>query len=390
MSSFNSSKVEIWTEGPTDIIHLKKAYEKLYDSDDIQFKENQRDQGDQALLKKCEVFSEKFQNIPMVFIFDRDNKTIIKNVTDQDGGFKVWGNNVFSFSIPVPKHREGYENLCIELFYTDKELQTKDKYGHRIFLTSEFNKNSGKLKTDSKIHISNKSKLRGFSEKEKAKIIDSEVYDADSQNVALSKMQFAKYIFGEDDRFGQFNFAAFRQIFDIVHQIIDTVESVCAQDDRLSMSYGCKSDKYAQEAPSLFLHDRQRRSIENFLYGIRDYIQSQIRRVCIGNSIFPPMEMDYDEDINRNSLIITTLFPASKKHNLNNPLSIILRFLVLDLEKQRVCCEYSVFQDRANKKLLPKLRFESLYDGRYEPDTLKETISKLFPTIAKKAGTNCL
>ena len=102
MSSMQTIKAEIWTEGPTDVLHLKKAFEVLDFSENIIFKENQKEQGDSALLKKCEIFSEKFQTSPMIFIFDRDNNNTIKHVTDKEGNYKVWGNNVFSFAIPIP------------------------------------------------------------------------------------------------------------------------------------------------------------------------------------------------------------------------------------------------------------------------------------------------
>ena len=54
------------------------------------------------------------------------------------------GGTTFSFSLPIPDHRLGHENISIEMYFTDEEIQRKNDQGHQLFLTSQFNETSGK------------------------------------------------------------------------------------------------------------------------------------------------------------------------------------------------------------------------------------------------------
>lgn len=225
MINLDNADAEIWTEGQTDVLHMKKAIQVLNFSEKIFFKEDLKDQGDMALLKKCKIFAEKYQAKPMIFIFDRDNKNLIKHITDKEGNYKNWGNNVFSFAIPIPSHRKGYKNICLELYYKDDELRTIDGSGHRLFLTSEFNKDSGKLKSDPSIHIDNIGKLKGFTDIKFAKIVASNVFGVENKNIALSKMKFAGYILAGTPPFNSFGFGEFEKIFEIISNIIEPIKT---------------------------------------------------------------------------------------------------------------------------------------------------------------------
>ena len=57
-----------------------------------------------------------------IFMFDRDNPEIIPKVHDDKLGYKLCGNNVFSFAIPIPEHRQLSAGVCIELYYQDTDL----------------------------------------------------------------------------------------------------------------------------------------------------------------------------------------------------------------------------------------------------------------------------
>jgi hypothetical protein len=210
----------IWTEGKTDWKHLKKAAQKLGLCLNISFRESEEDQGDEALVRKCEVFAQSYQLIPMIFVFDRDNESIMRRVADTTTSYKKWGNNVFSFAISAPNHREGYENICIELYYSDDEIKTVDSKGRRLFLTSEFKENSGAFKDDPTIHIGNVNKLKNVTAVNRTKIVDSEVYDKNDVNIALSKTNFADYVYNDVQPFSNFDFEEFGKIFDVISEII--------------------------------------------------------------------------------------------------------------------------------------------------------------------------
>ncbi|CCQ67599.1 RNA-directed DNA polymerase (Reverse transcriptase) [Crocosphaera watsonii WH 0402] len=91
----------------------------------------------------CKQFCKNKQDIPIIAIFDRDEPNIMKNIHDDSQGFKDWENGVYSFALPIPKHRENKE-ICIEHYYRDSEIQTIDNDKRRLFLSDEFHPKSGK------------------------------------------------------------------------------------------------------------------------------------------------------------------------------------------------------------------------------------------------------
>jgi RNA-directed DNA polymerase len=215
-------KALIWTEGKTDILHLKSALRSLtHDRNlyefEISFKDDldSQKQGDAELLAICRQFCKNKQSELIIAIFDRDNTNILKDVDDQSRGFKVWGNRVYSLVLPVPKHRQAADGVCIELYYQDEELQRQNRDKRRIFLSNEFNHKSGRHH-DSDLSTTNKSKIQGSH----IGILDSEVFDSNHHNVALSKSDFANYIFQEEEGFNDFDFEAFREVFDMVEKVV--------------------------------------------------------------------------------------------------------------------------------------------------------------------------
>ncbi len=220
VSPVNRFDAIIWTEGKTDWKHLRRAAGKLGLCLNIEYHENEdRDMGGEALLNKCQIFAQTFQTTPLIFVFDRDKPSIVKAVLSPDGSFKDWGNNVFSMAIPVPSHRQGQNNTCIEMYYTDKEITTLDQNGRRLYLSSEFKETSGNLIGNPSIHLGNAGRVKGYAAPENAKIIDSDVFHGDA-NIALSKDNFAEYVLNDVHPFGEFQVEEFRKIFDLVAAIL--------------------------------------------------------------------------------------------------------------------------------------------------------------------------
>jgi RNA-directed DNA polymerase len=219
--SKTKSQAQIWTEGKTDWKILKRALKILRPNLKIEFHESEKEMGDDKLLKKLETFAEKENLIPTIFIFDRDNPETVSKVNDIDKGFKEWGNNIFSICLPPPLHRLDHECVCIELYFTDEELRTKDSKGRRIFFSSEFNETSGKYKDDPTIHYGKVGYLKGHTGINKSRIVDTDVYDSDSKNIALSKSDFAEYILKGEQPFDVFQFDAFENIFALLDNILE-------------------------------------------------------------------------------------------------------------------------------------------------------------------------
>ncbi len=221
------TKPLIITEGKTDWILLKKAKQKLKNDLDIDFYEMEEDLGKNNLITMCENFSKFCHPRPLIFIFDRDlPEREYKKVMDDSQGYKNWGNNVFSFVLPIPSHRKNYKNITIEMFFKDEEIKRKDKNGKRLFFTNEIEK---------VIDVTTKKveKYRIVSPKEETeyeKKIFSEavekVIDDSGSNKAISKTKFAEYIYKDIPPFNTFDFAEFNKIFNIIEKILNENKNV--------------------------------------------------------------------------------------------------------------------------------------------------------------------
>jgi len=212
----------IITEGKTDWKHLKAALKKLKDQGyfkglDVQFKEYEDEiqMGDESLLKTCDAISKIKQQQPIICIFDRDNTKVIKKISGQDGkAYKDWGNNVFSFALPVPDHRQDNPDISIEFYYKDSEIKQSDSEGRRLYIGNEFDQKST-------WHISEELVCKDRNKIGKSNsIIDDGVFGKDKKNIALPKNLFAKSILDEESEFKDFDVSEFNKVFTIIEEII--------------------------------------------------------------------------------------------------------------------------------------------------------------------------
>jgi RNA-directed DNA polymerase len=210
----------IWTEGKTDVMHLKAALKDFQDRGqfqdlEIRFEDDidHNNWSDSRLIERCKFSSDVQNSIPMIAIFDRDSLPIIKEAHDETRGYKVWGNNVYSFAIPIPRHREGELNICIEHYYKDNEIKRQDSKGRRIFLSNEFNSTSLRHRKDGDLSVPRLSN-------DKIKIIDNAVFNSEDINVALPKADFATNVFEQIENFDDFDFTEFIAIFENIRKIL--------------------------------------------------------------------------------------------------------------------------------------------------------------------------
>ena len=208
----------VWTEGKTDIIHLSAAlsfFDKTGSRHHIGLKfKSDLDEGKQgsnelyaALTQLCKVP----QVNPMIAIFDRDEPSMTKKIHDESKGFKDWGNGVYSFALPIPKHRNQCSEICIEHYYQDEVIKKESKDGRRLFMSDEFNLKSGRH-LSLELVTNDKSKLNSG----QLKILDNNVFDKNSENIALSKKDFAAMI---SEGSTEMDFSAFGAVFEIVKKI---------------------------------------------------------------------------------------------------------------------------------------------------------------------------
>lgn len=211
----------IMTEGKTDWKHLKAAWQRLkaeghFDELEIEFLEYEEDikMGSGDLKNFCTHASKAPQDRPVICIFDCDEANITKAVSVPDQKYKDWGNNIFSFTIPVPDHRQKTPKISIEFYYTDPEIMQPDKQGRRLFLSSEFYASSRHKSEDLTCTDLNKIRRKDVS------IIDHQVFNKQHKNVALPKNKFANYILQQKEGFHEFDVSQFIKIFDIIVMIV--------------------------------------------------------------------------------------------------------------------------------------------------------------------------
>lgn len=161
----------------------------------------------------------------MIFIADADEDKTTKALTLPNTPYKKWGNNVFSFVIPVPEHRIRTPQICIEHYYTDdviKKTVQCNGIKRRLYMGNEFN-NDG-ISSDGNIFCRDRNSCGNDSIRIIDGTTDKRVYrigDETQTNIALSKMNFVKKITEGSDEFSNVNFDSFSLIFDVIKQILD-------------------------------------------------------------------------------------------------------------------------------------------------------------------------
>jgi hypothetical protein len=190
----------------------------LYNSLYVEFQEYEDDpsRGSAELKNLCIYYSTLPSERKTICIFDRDEPSILKQVDGKEEPYRDWGNRVYSFALPEVRHRPNLPEICIELYYKDEEIKRRDSDGRRLYLSEEFSRKSGRSKIDNGLTYPYPKRLS----KSKLSIIDSDVYDENDKNVALSKNQFAENILNREDNFDDFDVEAFRAVFDIIAEIV--------------------------------------------------------------------------------------------------------------------------------------------------------------------------
>ena len=239
----NSDKPLIITEGHTDWKHMKAAYENLKDREeckeifenlDFEFLEYEAgnshgnaglklEMGNKTLTNMCETMAKLKQPRKMIFVADCDDDNTNKKMSSKDCLYKNWGNNVYSFILPVPNNRRNNPAICIEHLYSDDEIKTECEVNgvkRRLFIGNEFDELG--LANDLGYICLNKN----FCGLQKNNIIEGRTDERvvlikgdRSVNYALTKTEFANNVLNKVTPFDKFDFSNFVEIFKIIKEI---------------------------------------------------------------------------------------------------------------------------------------------------------------------------
>jgi len=115
---------------------------------------------------------------------------------------------VFSLELAEP-------NICIEQKYTDSEIATQVD-NRRLYQGTEFNTRSKRHKTEKSLAVTGKTGNKAG----ERKIIDKDVFDENSVNVALSKDEFAIAVYEGRITISDTSWEKFRPEFEKIEHII--------------------------------------------------------------------------------------------------------------------------------------------------------------------------
>lgn len=234
ISQNSNDKALIITEGRTDYMHMEAAfrelssmeeYKEIFEELDFEFLKYDKEMnaGNQVICSMCENFSKVPLQRKMIFIADRDEPSVNKKLMENGKTYKKWSEQVYSFILPIPQHREKTPNIAIEHLYSDDVIKTEFAIGEdnmlcRLYMGNEFDERGISLDGDK---ICEKRKICGPG---RINIIDGSsgervtLIKNKNDNIALSKMQFAKKIL--DGCVHNIDFTAFVPIFATIRDII--------------------------------------------------------------------------------------------------------------------------------------------------------------------------
>lgn len=222
-----SERPVVLGEGFTDWQYMKKALDRFqtageYKDLDLRFREYEDYEGVgwSRLLYFCKFNIESFPH-KVICVFDCDEDRILTEAKDSSKPFKYWGNNVYSIILPRPAGRP--DRFCIEQYFKDDEIMVADKNGHRLFLSSEFDKNTGKHLSIPDVHYAKKSPSGSFNYLKKpfTLVLPDSVWNSGGKNIALPKRDFANYIYTDKPGYDKFNFDNFKLLFDVVRKVME-------------------------------------------------------------------------------------------------------------------------------------------------------------------------
>lgn len=233
---FSSNLPLIITEGSTDWKHLKKHWSLLmheFPDMKLAFLEFEspnsnaansalQEMGSSNLYEMCRAYSRSPLGKTFIFIADRDEHGIISKMGGGNDEYKDWGNNVYSFVLPIPPHRAATPHICIEHYYTDQELKTKyacdDGVYRRLYLGNDFDHYGRNTKEEllcTKRNLCGENSIRVIDGSSDCRVISSS--RDDETNYALSKSDFAAFV-TPDKTSPSYN--AFRSLFKLIHSIL--------------------------------------------------------------------------------------------------------------------------------------------------------------------------
>ena len=211
-------KIFIITEGKTDIVHLKTAFENLYPKDALREKLSYFNfSGNATLGDELDKLTQnllKIDNVnKIVVIVDRDKK-----IYPPSGklNYQKLGNNVFRFSIPslTNEERLAGDKICIEHYYSNTEIQSDVGQGKHIYLGSDFNEHG--VSKDGNYFFEGYARNNNIWRYSIIDEANKHLNRLTANRTCASKDDYANYVSKNPKKF---NFENFKKIYEILKEI---------------------------------------------------------------------------------------------------------------------------------------------------------------------------
>ncbi|MGF6859126.1 reverse transcriptase domain-containing protein [Paraburkholderia sp. CI3] len=216
----SSPRLMLYAEGVTDTIHLRHPLQRFkadgqYADLNIDWSDHSdRPRGEGKLWQNClnDAKREEFRHQTQVYVFDRDSE-FAKKAEDKYGKLKHHGNSTYSLVLPIPEHRQGRAQICIEHLYVDDFLWQQDIQGRRLFAREEFEQDGN--------HVGDVEVMYRHP-KATTLIVDSDVVgygSLRSKPVVMSKKQFADAVELGVRPFDAPSLVGFQGVFDMLRDL---------------------------------------------------------------------------------------------------------------------------------------------------------------------------
>jgi RNA-directed DNA polymerase len=213
-------QAKLYTEGPTDIQHIRAALRYFHSHGDFKnltlIDDESSDCGsDQQLLRKCKLLKENPPSGFAVCLFDTDTK-IARDAAGEEG-WLAYGPKVVAAGLAAPSGEDSPGRLCIEVLHPESIRKTQDEKGRRVYRNDEFD-------PETTIHWSEPCKVP-YSGGGKG-LIATEVFPLEGKgNIARAKSAFARAIEHEPETFDDLDFAGFRATFERIATALASLDA---------------------------------------------------------------------------------------------------------------------------------------------------------------------
>ena len=206
----------IITEGQTDWMHMIHAFGKL-DLHPFHFLEYDDTLGESILEQICRNYARIPHQKPIICIFDADNSKYLNLHNDFKNGIKCWGNNVYSFCIPVPDFRDADPNVSIELYYPDSILKAETIIAGKkkcLYFSNELSYQNYQILNEAD---PTRARNRKIKDENITRFLNP--YD---KPLIKTKKEFAEEVM--NDKFPDINYTPFCLIYDKIRKILQLSE----------------------------------------------------------------------------------------------------------------------------------------------------------------------